>query len=238
MSDKAQEPENDLLVYGSPVSPFVRKVLAFAIEKGAGFDIEPVNIMNPPGWFTEISPMKRIPVLRDRTIGTEGAEGTIADSSAICAYLDKKHTNPRLYPSAPFDHGHALFIEEYADTVLAPAAGLGIFRPVFFNLVGGKEPDVEKARATWAQDLPPIFDYLEGQLGDADWFAPATVSIADIAVTCCFMQIELVANAPLDNWPALKAHHERMNARPSIAEPYKQAERSIRKALPERIDLT
>jgi glutathione S-transferase len=238
MSEKAQQSENDLLVYGSPVSPFVRKVLAFAIEKGAGFDVEPVNIMDPPDWFAEISPMKRIPVLRDRTIGTEGAKGTIADSSAICAYIDKKHTNPKLYPSAPFDFGHALFIEEYADTVLAPAAGLGIFRPVFFNMMAGKEPDVETARKTWANDLPPILDHLESQLGDADWFAPATVSIADIAVVCCFMQIELVAHAPLDNWPALKAHYERMNARPSIAGPYKQAESFIRKALPEPIDLT
>ena len=238
MTEETAQAQPDFLVYGSPVSPFARKVLAFAIEKGAEFDVEPVNIMDPPEWFPEISPMKRIPVLRDRGVGKEGAAGTIADSSAICAYIDKKHPNPALYPSDPFDHGHALFIEEYADTMLAPTGGLGIFRPIFFNIIGGKDPDIEKARQTWREDMPPILDYLEGQLGENEWFAPATVSIADIAVACVLMQIDLVAHAPLDSWPALKAHHQRMSARPSIAGPFAQANGFIRKALPDPIDLT
>lgn len=228
----------DLLVYGSPVSPFVRKVLATAIEKGAAFDVEPVNITNLPEWFPEISPMKRIPVLRDRSIGTEGVDGTIADSSAICAYLEKKHAEPAIYPVEAYAHGRALFIEEYADTVLAPAAGLFIFRPIFFKAVQGEEPDVETAKKAWAEQLPPILDYLEGALGEADYFAGDTVSIADIAVTCCFMQILFVAKAPLDGWPKLAAHLERMTARPSIAGPFAQAEGFVRKALPEPFDLT
>lgn len=232
----------DLLVYGSPVSPFVRKVLACAIEKGAGFDIEPVNIMNPPEWFATVSPMKRIPILRDRSIAHEGdhssADGTIADSSAICGYIEKKHPEPAVYPAEPFAHGRALFIEEYADTVLAPAAGLGIFRPIFFSIVQRKEPDLDTAKEAWSKKLPPILDYLESALGEADYFAGNALSIADIAVVCVFMQIEFVAKAPLDAWPALKAHHARMTARPSIAGPYAQAASFVRKALPEPLDLT
>ena len=52
------------------------------------------------------------------------------------------------------------------------------------------------------------------------------------------MQVELVARAPLEAWPALKAYHDRLKARPSIAGPYGQAESFIRKALPEPFDLT
>lgn len=238
MSDQAP----DLLIYGSPVSPFARKAMAFAIEKGAGVDLKGVNIMDMPDWFVAISPMKRIPVLRDRSLGWNedhsDPTGTIADSSAICGYIEKKHPIPALYPEEPYAHGRALFFEEYADTVLAPAAGLGIFRPIFFAMMGGKEPDLETAKASWAEKLPPILDFLEGELGDADYFAGDTFSIADVSVVCVFMQIELVAKAPLDNWPALKAHHERVTARASIAEPFKQAESFIRKALPEPLDLT
>lgn len=229
---------HDLLIYGSPVSPFVRKVMAVAIEKGAGFDVEPVNIMDMPDWFADISPMKRIPVLRDRSIAAEGAGGTIADSSAICAYIEKKHAAPALYPETPYDHAHALFIEEYADTALAPAGGLGIFRPIFFSMMQGKEPGIDQAREAWADKMPPTLDYLEAALGDADYFAGDAMSIADIAVVCCFMQIELVAKAPLDNWPALAAHHARLNERPSIAGPFAKANAFIRKALPEPFDLT
>lgn len=232
----------DLLIYGSPVSPFVRKVLAFTVAKGAAFDIEPVNIMSPPEWFPEISPMKRIPVLRDRTIGEEGAAGTIADSSAICAYLEKKHPEPALYPQEPFAHGRALFLEEYADTVLAPAVGLGIFRPIFFSIVQGKEADLDTAKQAWAEKVPAALDYLEGALsengGDGEFFAGGAVSIADIAVTCCFMQASLVAETPLDAWPALARHQAAMSAHPIIAGPYAKADSFIRKALPERFDLS
>ncbi len=229
---------NDLLIFGSPVSPFVRKAMAMVVEKGVGLDTEAVNIMDLPDWFVEISPMKRIPVLRDRSVAAEGPHGTIADSSAICGYIEKKHPTPALYPDGPFAYGRALFIEEYADTVLAPAGGLGIFRPIFFALMQGKEPDVEGARAAWAEKLPPVLDYLERTLGDGEWFAGEAMSIADISVACCFMQTELVAHAPLDRWPGLQAHHARMTQRESIAAPFAAADRYIRKGLPDRFDLT
>ena len=228
----------DLIFYGSPVSPFVRKAMAFAIEKGAGFELESVNIMAMPDWFLEISPMRRIPVLRDRSIASEGVEGTIADSSAICAYIDRKHPDPSLFPTDAYALGRALMIEEYADTTLAMAGGLGIFRPIFFSLMGGKDPDLETAKATWAEKLPSIFSYLEGALGDAEFFAGDALSIADITVACVFMQVSLVAETPLDNHPKLAAFLERMRTRPSIAEPFGKADGFIRKTLPTRFDLT
>jgi len=232
------DPTPDFVIYGSPVSPFVRKVAGVCLEKGAGFDIEPVNVFDPPQWFRDISPMKRIPVLRDRSIATEGVGGTIADSSAICAMIEKKHPDPALYPSDPFAHGRAIFIEEYADTALAMAGGMGIFRPIFFAVSKGEEPDLEKARDTWANAMPPVFDTLERALDGGEWFAGDAFSIADISVACVLMQVSLVAETPIDDWPGLAAHFDRMQKRPSIAQPYASADTAIRKALPERFDLT
>ena len=45
----------------------------------------------------------------------EGTTGTIPDSSAICAYIERKHPEPPCYPSDAFDYGRALWIEEYAE---------------------------------------------------------------------------------------------------------------------------
>ncbi|MFL0354864.1 glutathione S-transferase family protein [Erythrobacter sp. GH1-10] len=228
----------DLVIYGSPVSPFVRKAAAVCIEKDVAFEIEAVNVFDPPQWFRDISPAKRIPVLRDRSIAEEGIAGTIADSSAICAYIEKKHPSPALYPDQPFAHGRALFIEEFADTNLAATGGLGIFRPIFFSVTQGKEPDVAKARETWAEGLPPILSYLDSALGEEEFYAGGALSIADITVACVLMQIALVAEMPLNAYPALGSHYERMRERPSIAEPFAKADRFIRKALPERFNLT
>jgi len=232
------ETAHDLVLYGSPVSPFARKAMAVCIEKGAEFDFEAVSIMPMPDWFKEISPMRRIPVLRDRSVSAEGEKGTIADSSAMCAFIDRKHPSPALYGETPYGHGRALMIEEYADTTLAMAGGLGIFRPIFFALIQGKEPDIAKARETWANEMPPILAYLNEQIGEGEFFVEDTLTIADIAVTACMMQIALVAEMPLSDYPALEAHYKRMSSRPSITGPTAQAERFIRKALPERVKLT
>ncbi|MEE4199651.1 glutathione S-transferase family protein [Erythrobacter sp.] len=239
MSDsESSDTKPDLLFYGSPLSPFLRKAAAVAIEKGADFDVEPVDIFNMPDWFLAISPMRRIPVLRDRSIAEEGTGGTIADSSAICAYIERKHSQPPLYCEDAFAHGRALAIEEYADTALAMACGMGIFRPIFFARMQGQEPDLDKARATWREDMPPILQRLEDMLDGRDWFAGSAISIADIAVTAVLMQIDLVADYALDDATALAAHQKRVRQRPSIAQPFEGAERFVRKALPERFDLT
>ncbi len=228
----------DLVIYGSPVSPFVRKVAGLCITKGVAYEVEPVNVFDPPQWFRDISPMKRIPVLRDRSVAGEGVAGTIPDSSAICAYIEKKHPAPALYPADPMALGEALFIEEFADTSLAVAGGLGIFRPIFFAVSKGQEPGLDKARDAWANQLPPVFDVLEARLAGRTFFAGDALSIADITVACVLMQVSLVAETLLDQWPALAAHFAAMQNLPAIAEPYAAAETIIRKALPTRFDLT
>ncbi len=228
----------ELVIYGSPVSPFVRKVAAVCLEKDVPFEIEAVNVFDPPEWFREISPMKRIPVLRDRSIAEKGKGGTIADSSAICAYIERKHPEPALYCTDAFAHGRALMIEEYVDTTLAATGGLGIFRPIYFAAMQGQDPDLEKARKTWNEDLPPIYAFLNSELEGRTFCTEETLSIADISITCILMQIALVAEMPLDNYPALAEHFERMKERPSIAGPFAKANSFIRKTLPERFDLT
>jgi glutathione S-transferase len=228
----------DLVIYGSPVSPFVRKVAGVCIAKGVDYEIEAVNVFDPPPEFRAISPMKRIPVLRDRSVAEEGVAGTIPDSSAICAFIEKKHPAPALYPADPMALGEALFIEEFADTSLAMAGGLGIFRPIFFAVSKGEEPGLDKARDAWANQLPPIFDVLEARLGGREFFAGDALSIADITVACVLMQVDLVAEMPLARWPGLAAHFAAMQTQELIAIPYAAAEKVIRKALPTRFDLT
>ena len=210
------EARPDLVIYGSPISPFVRKVAGLCIAKDVDYEVEAVNVFDPPAWFRDISPMKRIPVLRDRSVAEEGVAGTIPDSSAICAYIEKKHPAPALYPQEPMAYAEALFIEEFADTSLAMAGGLGIFRPIFFAISKGEAPGLD-GRAFFA--------------GDA-------LSIADITVACVLMQISLVAETPLDRWPGLAAHFAAMQALPAIAQPYAVAEKIVRKALPTPFDLT
>jgi glutathione S-transferase len=215
-----------LILYGAPLSPFVRKAEVVLREKGIPFESESVNIMPMPDWFKEISPARRIPVLRDTSVGTEGRAGTIPDSSAICAFLDKLQPKPTLYPSDPFQHGRAVWLEEWADSELAGGIGMGIFRPIMFARFQGKPPDIETAKAAWNDKLPRLFDYLESELEGAGAAKPedarhllgGTLSIADIAVGVQLAQLEMVAGLPdVRRWPRSVTFAERMIARPSFA---------------------
>ena len=215
-----------LILYGAPLSPFVRKAEVVLREKGIPFESESVNILPMPDWFKEISPARRIPVLRDTSVGTEGRAGTIPDSSAICAFVEKKHPEPALYPSDPFQHGRAVWLEEWADSELAAGIGMGIFRPILFARFQGKPPDLETAKATWNNKLPRLFDYLEGELEGAGASKPedarhllgGTLTIADIAVGVQLAQLEMVVGLPdVRRWPRVVTFAERMIARPSFA---------------------
>ncbi|MEE4383968.1 MAG: glutathione S-transferase family protein [Pseudomonadales bacterium] len=228
----------DIVVYGSPLSPFVRKVEVFLRHTGTEYDFEAVNIMDMPDWFEEISPARRIPVLRDRSIGAEGIPGTIADSSAICLYLDRK-LDSGLYGESAFEAGRVAWVEEDADTSIAMPLGMGLLRPIIFPRFSGRESDLDTARKTWKETLPPLFDYLEASLDGGEHLVGGRFSLADIAVGCQLTQLALVAGLPdASRWPALVKAVRAMQARPEFAANLELCARMLGGILSEPVDLS
>ena len=203
-----------LVIYGMGPSPFVRKVRVAFVEKGMDYTLENVNIFPAPDWFKEISPLKRIPVLRD----TDHPEpNTIPDSSAICAYAEQVQPTPSLYPADGFERGRAAWIEEYADTEMAGVIGLGVFRPVALAALMGKDIDAATAEKTMAERMPAIFDFLEAELGDDDYLVGNSFSIADISVATQFVNLQHAGFKPdAGRWPKLADYVARMHDRPSF----------------------
>ena len=230
---------SDLVVYGAPLSPFVRKVQAALHEKGLDYELEAVNIMPMPDWFVAISPARRIPVLRYRPEGAQGITGTIPDSSAICAFLERLAPQPRLYPEDPFAHGRAVWLEEYADSELAGSIGLGLFRPIMFPRFQGQESDLDTARQTWNDKLPRHFDYLESVLDGGSRFVGGELSIADIAVATQLAQLDLVVGPPdAARWPALAAHLGEIRERPGFVANLQTCAKMLKRILPEKVNLS
>lgn len=223
----------DLVLYGAPLSPFVRKVEFLLREKNLAFESE--NLMMPfPDWFLEISPARRMPALRDRDIAAEGPKGVIPDSSAICAYLERLAPDPGFYPKDAFELGRALWYEEYADSELAGCVGLGVFRPIVFARFAKKEPDIDTARTTMTDRIPRYFDYLEDEIRGREFFVGGALSIADISVATQLINLELVVGTPSrERWPELFAHRDRIKRYPSL-EPNLAI---CRKILKEPVDL-
>jgi glutathione S-transferase len=126
-----------MILYGSSFSPFVRKVLAFAAEKGVAIDLHRVGRGSDDPAFREANPLGKMPALRD-------GDYLLADSSAIVAYLEALHPEPALIPVEPRARGTVMFWDEFGDAEMFDA-----IRPLFFNRVAW--PRRMPARRMWCR---------------------------------------------------------------------------------------
>jgi glutathione S-transferase len=197
-------------VLGNPLSPFTRKVVLFAAEMGLDADLREVNPYSPPDGFETISPLKRVPVL-------QADDFTLNDSSAICAYLNAAHpTQATLVPAEPKKLGHALWIEEYADSALFSEISGGVFRPIFINEMRGLPIDLKTVQASVAEHLPPLLTYLESQISGKNWFCGDEISIADLSVYSQMANLQHSKCLPdEDRYPYLMKNFEQVSSRPT-----------------------
>jgi glutathione S-transferase len=200
-----------MIIYGSTLSPYVRKVVAFAAEKGIELDLRPT----PPGddipEFRAASPFGKMPALIDGDYG-------LADSSAICHYLEAKRPDPALIPADPKLRGRAVWYDEFADTILFDCG-----RKMFFNRIVaprflGRDGDLAVADAAERDELPPLLDYLEGIIPDSGYLVDDRLTLADIAVASPFANFAH-CGVKLDaaRYPRTVAYTEAILARPSFA---------------------
>src|SRR5262249_9105134 len=191
-------------VIGSYLSPYVRKVLVCLHLKAIPYEIDPIVPFLGDDRFSRLSPVRRIPVLRDDLV-------TLADSSVICEYLDERHPEPRLYPRALVDRARARWLEEFADTRMGEGLIWRLFNQVAIrpHLWGEQRDDAVVAR-TLAGDIPDVLAYLEGQV-PADGFLFGSPSVADVAIAAPFRNAAF-AGFEIDRgrWPITRAYVDRV----------------------------
>lgn len=197
-------------LYGAALSPFVRKTRLYMLEKGLEYKAVHIDPFNLPADYARLNPLKRIPALDD-------AGKILADSAVICAYLEHKHPTPALFPSEPYAHARSLWFQKYADYEIAPLATFEVFRQRFLLPLIGKSCDEARVQKVLSDKLPPLLDYLNGELEGRDYLVGDGLTVADLALVSQWVNLEHGGEAALlDRWPNLKAHRERLLARDSF----------------------
>jgi glutathione S-transferase len=200
-----------LIVYGAPLSPFVRKLRLFLAEKGLEYQLEIITPFGQPEWYRELSPLGRIPALKDDDFA-------LADSSVICHYLEEKYPDlEALYGSTPAQRARINWLEKYADYELAPLTTFAVFRNRVLKPTMQQPCDEAAVQSALHDKLPAHFDYLEKTLGNADYFVDNRLSMADLAISCQLINLEHGGErVDSQRWPQLAALLERIKARPSV----------------------
>ncbi len=198
-----------MIVYGTSVSPYVRKVLVSLFEKDVAFDHKPVPFHADDPGFQAASPVGKIPALDDDGF-------LLADSSAILHYIEAKHPAPVLIPTEAKARGRAVWFDKYGDTELFPVLIIPFVERFLKPRLMKQEGDEAKALTTINEKFPPLFDYLESRI-EGEYLVGNAFSIADISVVTNFHNLRLAKyEVDAGRWPKLAAFVNRTLERPSF----------------------
>ncbi len=209
-----------MIVYGNTLSPFVRKTLAFAAEKGIEVELVQAGMGQGPPEFKQASPFGKMPGFKD-------GDFLISDSTAIITYLEAIKSEPNLIPTDPKARARTIWYEEFADTIEVACMGAMFFNrivsPRFLNQPGNLAAADEAQKVAF----PKVLDYLETVIPASGFLVEDRITLADIAVASPFQNARL-AGCPIDadRYPKSNAYVEAILARPSYAAMV-QAERAM-----------
>jgi glutathione S-transferase len=216
-----------VLVVGSYLSPYVRKVLVFLDLKKVAYEIDPIIPFMGDDRFSKLSPVRRVPVLLDDRVA-------LADSSVICQYIEERYPQPALYPTGIVERARARWLEEYADSRMGEVFIWRLFNQVAINpFVWGVPTDHELLEKTLCEEIPNVLAYLEAEVPHEGFFFGA-VSIADIAIASFFRNATFARfRVDAARWPLTASFIERVLALASFEKLKRFEERLIRTPIPQ-----
>lgn len=198
------------VLYHLWVSPFCRKVRVMLAEKGLDFELKTENLWQRRPEFLALNPACDVPVL------VEEDGRTIADSTAICEYIEETCPKPSLIPGTAAERAEVRRLVAWFDVKFN--------REVSECLVGEKimkrflrmgQPDSRAIRAGKA-NVHTHLDYISWLVERRNWLAGPNFSLADIAAAAHLSALDYIAEVPWDEHEEAKQWYARIKSRPSF----------------------
>lgn len=201
-----------MLIVGSPVSPYVRKILAILHLKRLDYELDPITPFYGNDEFSKLSPLRRIPVLIDGDL-------VVNDSTVIAEYLDEAYPDVPVLPKGARERAQARWIEEYADSRLGDLCIWGLFFPkIVAPHVFKRIPDEEAIAQITDTELPIALDWIEERAPANGFLSGETLGVADLAVACPLRNAAIAGWVPDPaRWPKATAWLARIAAQPCYA---------------------
>lgn len=142
--------------------PYVQRAVIALTEKGVPFTRTYIDLNQKPDWFTAISPLGKVPLLRVRHADREVV---LFESAVILEYLEETQSHP-LHPADPLERARHRGWMEFGSSILGDVWG--------FETAKDASGTALKANA-----LERKFARLEDALGDGPFFAGERFSLLD-----------------------------------------------------------
>ena len=195
-------------LFGSPGSPYARKVRIVLAEKKIPHEYEVQRGSAPGSPVPQFNPLGKVPTL----VLHDGR--ALYDSPVIVEYLDTLDKGPRLIPDAPAERIEVLRWQALGDGIAEATVNINHER---------REPVEKQKDAEWMQKQRDKIDralsVMEKDLGQGEFCFGRRFTLADIAAGYALGYLDF-ATSDIE-WrkghPALAKLAERLFARPSFS---------------------
>ena len=196
-------------LYHQPLSPFCRKVRLVLAEKR----IE-VELQEEPFWeermdFLRLNPGGKVPVLR-----IDGL--VLAESSAICEYLDETHPTPPLLPTSPAERAEARRLAGWFDDKFHQEVTANLLHErVYRRLMKTGHPESARIKAG-ARNIKYHIDYIGWLMEGRRWLAGAQLSIADFAAAAQLSSLDYIGDVDWERSAPMRDWYAKIKSRPAF----------------------
>ncbi|WBU57243.1 FtsZ-binding protein FzlA [Paracoccus sediminicola] len=196
-------------LYHSPLSPFSRKVRLVLAEKRIEVELAEERYWEQDPELYRRNPAGKIPVLR-----LDGM--LLAESQAICEYLDETVPVPPLMPDGAAGRYEvrrlcAWFDDKFNAEVTRPVLNERVWKKV--QKTGYPDSRVVKAGLG---AIKVHIDYMHRLLEERRWLAGPTLSIADFAAAAHFSCLDYISDVDWDRSDLVRQWYATIKSRPAF----------------------
>lgn len=196
-------------LYHFPLSPFSRKVRLSLAEKKIEVELVEERYWEQDSDFLRRNPAGKVPVLK---MGNR----TMADSTAICEYLEETHPSPPLLPKGAEQRYEARrlvawFDDKFYSEVTSKLLGERVFRKV----MGTGYPDSANVKSG-AKAIRLHLDYMTSLLDERRWLAGNEMTLADFAAAAQLSCLDYISDVDWNRSEVVKDWYAKIKSRPAF----------------------
>lgn len=192
------------------LSPFSRKVRIVLAEKKLPFEMNVEQVWDRRRDFLALNPAGEVPVL------VEPDNTVLAESWAICEYLEEQEPSPNLGGRTPHERAEVRRLVGWFDRKFdREVSDRLINEKVMKRFLGLGEPDSREIRAA-QKNIHTHLAYITFLAERRHWLASDELSFADIAAAAHISCIDYLGDVPWADHPVAKTWYMRIKSRPSM----------------------
>jgi len=198
------------ILYHLPLSPACRKVRLALQEKRIPFELRAERIWERREEFLVMNPAGTVPVLEEET----GL--VLADSNAICEYLDEAYPDMPLIGRTHAERAEVRRLVAWFDGKFDREVTRNLyFEKQLKRMLGRGNPDAGALRAGYA-NIKPHIEYIGWLAESRVWLAGSQISLADLAAAAHLSCLDYIGDVDWSMNDAVKDWYARVKSRPAF----------------------